>query len=130
LLTGGVVVVGGGLAGCSSSPLGGGCDGMHRSEIEAERESPPAEERDALVPIRVADLPSAERDIALQVVRSGDHSECSPESEAFESLLDRISDHRYEQQKRSDADLTTVYFLHEERHYALTAMELDQMISY
>jgi hypothetical protein len=103
---------------------------MHRSSVEAEQETPPAAEREALAPIRVADLPQAERDIARKIVESGFYEECSPESEAFESLLGRITDHRYRQQKRSEADLTTVYLLRDGSYYALEAMELDQMISY
>ncbi|WP_135853492.1 hypothetical protein [Halorussus salinus] len=129
LLAGGAALVGGGLAGCSSLPLVG-CDAMHESRIEVERETPPEEARDALAPIRVADLPSAEREVAREAIDSGSYAECSPESEGFESLLGRIGDHRDRQQRRSEADLTTVYFRTEDARYAIRAMVLDQLLSY
>lgn len=103
---------------------------MHESKTGVERETPPEEARDALAPIPVADLPSAERDVAREAIESGSYTECSPESEAFESLLDGIRERRDRQQRRSEADLTTVYFRTGDAQYALRAMVLDQLISY
>jgi len=46
------------------------------------------------------------------------------------SLLDRIGERRDRQQRRSAADLTTVYFRPEDAQYAIRAMVLDQLTSY
>lgn len=103
---------------------------MHESKIETEREMPPEDVRAELAPIRVADLPAGERDVALAAIREGSYAECSPVSAAFESLLDRIAEHQGEQQRQSDADLRTAYFIREETYYAITAFVLDEGISY
>ena len=67
---------------------------------------------------------------AEKAIRGDSYAECSPESEAFQSFLDRIGEHRNEQQRQSEADLTTVYLIRVKTYYALEAMELDQMVSY
>lgn len=129
LLGGSISALTVGFAGCSSSdPLG--CDEMHRSSVEAEKAIPSAEVREEIAPIKFEDLPSEEKKIAAKAIRGDSYAECSPESDAFESFLDRIGEHRDEQQQRSDADLTTVYLVRVRTYYALTAMELDQMVSY
>lgn len=121
-----------GFAGCSSNGPGNGpeCDDAHRSSVEAERAIPPADVREKVVPIHFEDLPSEEKDIAAKAIRGDSYAECSPESDAFESFLDRIEKHRDDQQRQSDADLTTVYLVRTRTYYALTATKLDQRISY
>ena len=118
-----------GFAGCSSSNSPE-CDDAHRSSVEAERAIPPADVREKAVPIHFEELPAAEKDIAAKAIRGDSYAECSPESDAFESFLDRIEKHRNDQQRQSDADLTTVYLVRARSYYALTATRLDQRISY
>jgi hypothetical protein len=126
-----------GFAGCLSSSDGGNdlgndpeCDDENRSSVEAERAVPPADVREKVVPIQFEELPAEEQDIAAKAIRGDSYAECSPESDALESFLDRIRDHRDEQQQQSDADLTTVYLVRTRTYYALTATKLDQRISY
>ncbi|PSP55582.1 hypothetical protein BRC82_04700 [Halobacteriales archaeon QS_1_67_19] len=127
LLGGGAAILGGGLAGCSS--FAGNCDGANRSSIETEREAPPEDHREAVDPIGVSELPDSERTIAETAIEASSYVECKPASKSFSSLLNRIRDREREQQRRSDADLTTVYFAAGDAHYALVARELDMTIS-
>jgi hypothetical protein len=128
LLGGLAGVAGTALAGCTSDSLG--CDQMHRSYVEADKAIPSAEVREQIVPIRYEELPDAEQKIAAKAIRGDSYAECSPESEAFESFLDRVREHRNRQQEQSEMDLTTVYLIRVETYYALTAQELDVMVSY
>jgi hypothetical protein len=108
----------------------GECDAMHRSEVAAERATPPRDVREAVVPIQYEELPDEEKDVAAKAIRGDVYAECSPLSDPFESLLDRIREHRDEQQRGSEADLTTVYLVRTRTYYALDAMVLDEKISW
>jgi hypothetical protein len=128
------------IAGCTSNgsesdPEGGSgngseCDESHRSEVAAERATPPADVREAVVPIQFEELPDAEKDVAAKAIRADSYSECSPLSDAFGSFLDRIRDHRAEQQQGSKTDLTTVYLVRTRTYYALDAVAGDERISW
>ena len=116
------------LAGCASNAAN--CDDANRSDVEAEKAIPPKDVREAVVPIRFEDLPSDEQDVAAKAIRGDSYAECSPESEAFESFLSRIAEHRDRQQLDSEADLTTVYLMRVRTYYALEATKLDRRVSY
>lgn len=128
------------LAGCASEesetdPESGpgtepGCDATYRSEVQAERATPPADVREAVVPIQYEELPAEEKDVAATAIRGDAYAECSPASDAFESFLDRIREHRDEQQRESEADRTTVYLVRARTYYALEARVGDETISW
>jgi hypothetical protein len=132
--------VGSALAGCTSNgsesdPNIGTqndseCDEMHRSEVAAERATPPADVREAVVPIQYEELPDEEKDVAAKAIRGDAYAECPPLSDAFESFLDRVREHRTEQQRESEADLTTVYLVRTRTYYALDATVGDEKISW
>lgn len=106
------------------------CDEMHRSEVAAERATPPADVREAVVPIQYEELPDEEKDVAAKAIRGDAYAECPPLSDAFESFLDRVREHRDEQQRDSEADLTTVYLVRTRTYYALDATVGDEKISW
>jgi hypothetical protein len=121
--------------GSESNPESGpgtdlGCDETDRSEVAAERATPPQDVRDAVVPIQYEELPDGEKDVAAKAIRGDVYAECSPLSDPFESLLDRIRNHRDEQQRGSEADLTTVYLVRTRTYYALDATVRDEKISW
>ncbi|WP_115863188.1 hypothetical protein [Halorussus litoreus] len=122
-------VLAGGLAGCAATD-DPACEGADRSSVAAERATPPAAVREAVVPIHFDELSDGEKDVAAKAIRSDEYVECAPVSDAFESFLDRIGDHRERQHEESDDAPDTVYLVRERSYYALDASVGEETVSW
>lgn len=98
-------------------------DGMYDSVVKVARV---AEELPKIYdPIEFSKLSSAEKDILRKVTDVGGYGTCDT-SDAFDSFVDRVTDHR----ERQEADEMHVYLERGGTYYGLYVEVLDQVFAY
>ncbi len=98
-------------------------DGMYDSVVKVARV---AEELPEIYdPIEFSKLPEAEKDILREVTSVGGYGTCNT-SDAFDSFVDRVTDHREHQ----ESDEMHVYLERDGTYYGLYVEVLDQVYAY
>jgi hypothetical protein len=105
-----------------STDCEGGRDKMHDSVVRVEAVTTSL--ADAYAPITFSELSPRERPILRTVTEEGGYGTCDV-SDAFQTFVERVSDHRHQQDGKK-----RVYLEREGTHYGLYVEKLDQVYSY